>query len=279
MTIEPVIGIQKRDTTISEKEFPSFSIFSTAQMARDYFTRYGYQFIGFYDEEKTLIIVKDNNYDLSIMTGDYNRYEIVDYRIGKVVISSVPIASIAGKIFSRNSITGYSFTHTIEETEEGMRLVSKATSDILLEAESMTFIDFDKLLINNYGLESIFSISEKVAFPLIKKTERVYVGNEPEQFVDMRYGMFVSYQNTIQPILANSTDLFPIVKKYPYGEKKGTCFKLINLPLRYGIFYSNMDTSRTNWYPTMEDRDKILRELGLLAENVLEGKHVKVMKD
>ena len=48
MTIEPVIGIQKRATTISEKEFSSFSIFSTASMLREYFVQYGYQFIGFY---------------------------------------------------------------------------------------------------------------------------------------------------------------------------------------------------------------------------------------
>ena len=61
MTIEPVIGIQKRATTISEKEFSSFSIFSTASMLREYFVQYGYQFIGFYENSKDIIVVKDNN--------------------------------------------------------------------------------------------------------------------------------------------------------------------------------------------------------------------------
>lgn len=279
MTIEPVIGIQSKKTTISEKEFPSFSIFSTVQMAREYFTRYGYQFAGFYDDEKKLVIVKDNNFDLSLLTGEYNRYRVLNYRTGEVVLSSVSIVEIAQKFFPKKPMDNYSFTHEIEKIEDGMRLIKKATSEVVLEAELMLFLDQDKVLINNYGLESIFIISDNAAYPFIKPEQIVYMGNQPENFVDIRNGMFLTYQNTIQPVIISHVNLFTLVKKYPYGEKIANHFKLLNLPLRYGIFYSNEDEARTNWYPTLEDRNKVLGELGLLVEDVLEGKHVKVMKD
>lgn len=279
MTIEPVIGIKGKKQMVSEKEFSSFSIFSTAQMLREYFTQYGYHVVGFYDKEKEQVVVKDNNLEVALMTGNYNTYRVLNYRTGEVVISKLDITEAANYFFSNDLTKVYSFTHSIEQGENEMRLIHKATSTTVLSAESIMLVSSDLLLVNNYGLESIFCISENQNYPLAKSEKTVYMGNTPNEFVDMRCGMYLTFQNTIQPLQVSSANLFEIVKEYPYGEKTGTCFKLLRLPIKYGIFYQNANTSQTKWYETLEERDKILVELGVLVETTLSGQYVKVMKD
>ncbi len=279
MTIEPVIGIQKKDTTISEKEFPSFSIFSTTQMLRDYFQQYGYRFIGFYGGEENLIVVKDNNPELAAMTGEYNCYRVLDYRTGEIVVSNLNVIDALSNQVSTDKTKVFSFTHSIETTPSSMRLICKATSNTVLEAESMRFISPNILLVNNYGLEFIYSLLETRAYPIMKPDPIVYFGKNPEQFVDMRDGMYLTFQTMIKPLYANYINLLELATMYPYGEKIGNRFKLLNYPIRHGIFYKNADFSQTKWYPSLEERDKVLKELGILVENVLEGNYVKIKKD
>ncbi len=276
MTIEPVIGIQKRATTISEKEFSSFSIFSTASMLREYFVQYGYQFIGFYENSKDIIVVKDNNLEEAALTGDYNIYHAFHYPSGQIVKKRISIVDVLSNSLHLDGIKIYCFTHYIEKTSNGMKLIEKATSETLLEAEFLAFIDEDKVLVNNFGLEGIYSISERHFYPIMKREPNIYSGKNPELFVDMRDGMYVTFQNTIQPIHVNNANLLEIVSLYPYGEKLGNRLRLLTLPIRYGIFYQNVDTTLTKWYESKEERDKLLEDLGVLVENALERNYVKV---
>ncbi len=279
MTIEPVIGIQGKNGIVSENDFSAFSVFSTAQMLREYFTQYGYQVVGFYDDNKELVIVKDNNLDLALITGDYNSFRVLNYRTGEIEISRLDITEAASHFFSSDVTKVYSFTHHIDQVDTEMRLIHKATSTTVLEAEFITFLSTDLLLVNSYGLQSIFCISENQSYPIIKREKNIYMGPSPDEFVDMRFGMYLTFQNNIQPLLANSINLLEIVKEYPYGEKRGNRFKLLRLAIKHGIFYKNADTSKTKWYESKEKRDQVLSELGVLVEDTLSGRYVKVMKD
>ncbi len=276
MTIEPVIGIQKKAATISEKEFSSFSIFSTSAMLREYFVQYGYHFIGFYYGNKDIIVVKDNNLEDAALTGDYNVYHAFCYRSGKIVEKRLSVVDALSNSLHLDEIKIYCFTHCIEASSKSMKLIQKSTSETVLEAESLVFIDNDKVLVNNFGVEGIFSISDNTYYPIVKQEVSIYSGKNPEQFVDMRDGMYVTFQNTIQPINVNNANLLEIVSLYPYGEKLGNKLRLLTYPIRYGIFYQNLDSTLTKWYGSKEERDKILEDLGILVEKTLEGNYVKV---
>ena len=279
MIIEPVVGIQKKDTVLSEKEFPSSSIFSTASMLRDYFKKYGYHFIGFYNDSEDLVVVKDNNQEVSILTGDYDTYQVYNYKTGKVVIRNLNLQTATEKYFPMDKITILSFTHRIESTPSGMRLIHNGLSTTVLEGESMTFFFFFKVLVTNYGLESIYSISEGRNYPLEKAEAYMYIGANSNQFIDMRFDMYVTFRNTIMPVRTKTVDLFDIVRKYPYGERRGTHFMLIASPIKHGIFYQNEDNSYTKWYDSSDERNQVLSSLGILVEKTLAKEPVKVKKD
>lgn len=278
MVIEPIIGIQKDGKIISEKEFDSFSIFSTSKMLREYFAQYGYQFIGFFYGDKDIVIVKDNNLEISIMTGNVDVYHAFDYRHNRVVQKKLSTTEALSQSFSRSKKQPC-FTHSIESSQRGMRLIQNVTSTVVLEAEKIMMIDSDKALVSNYGLEFIYSMSEGISYPLMKADSSIYCGKHPENFVDMRFGMCVTFQNRIQTMPAFRFSLLDIVEKYPYGEKIGNRFYLLSCPIRHGIFYKNLDVTNTQWYPSEEDREKVLVELGTAIEDTLQKRPVKVKKD
>lgn len=278
MVIEPISGLVKNGEIVSEKEFASFSIFSTAKMLREYFIQYGYQFIGFYCGNEDVIVVKDNNLDVAAMTGDIDVYHAFNYKEGVIVQSRLGVAdALVHSHFHSNK--QYCFTHAIESTERGMQLVEKASSTVILEAEMIMFLDGDKVLVSNYGLESIYSLSEGISYPLMKTEPTVYSGKYPDEFVDMRFGMYVTFQSKIQTFPAFRFSLREIVSKYPYGEKIGNRFHLLNYPIKYGIFYKNLNITRTQWYLSEEARDGVLLKLGMLVEDTLDKKYTYVKKD
>lgn len=275
MVIEPITGMQRGKEIISEKEFPSFFIFSTATMIREYFTQYGYQFIGFYSDPD-YVVVKDNNLEEAIMTADRDVYHVLNYRTGEVVRRQLPVTDALNCSRSKDVVTIFSPDYEIESSDRGMELIQRDTSNIVLEAEEIRFIDTDKVWVNTFGLEAIYSLSENAYYPLLKKEARVYLGSHPEEFVDVRYGMYITFQNVIRPLSISNPNLLDIISQYPYGQKRGNKFHLLNSPLKYGIFYKNGDFSQIKWYPSVEDRDSVLEELGLLTKKVLEGNHVKI---
>lgn len=278
MVIEPIIGIQKDANIISEKEFDSFSILSTAEMLREYFLQYGYQFIGFFCDDKDTIVVKDNNLDVSIMTGDVDVYRALDYKNNTIMQNRLTVSDALIHSFSRSQKQPC-FTHSIEKTEHGMRLVQNSTSTIILEAEVLQILDSDKVLVRNFGLESIYSLSEGINYPLMKTEPTIYSGKHPEEFVDMRFGMYVTFQHKIQMMPAFRFSLLEIVEKYPYGEKLGNHFHLMSYPIRHGIFYKNLEVTYTQWYSSREEREKVLKELGGIVEGTLKKTYVRGKKD
>lgn len=279
MIIEPVVGIQKKDTVLSEKEFLSASIFSTASMLRDYFDKYGYHFIGFYEESEDLVVVKDNNPEVAVMTGDYDVYRVYNYKTGEIVVRLLNVEQAGKNLFATGKRKVLSFTHTIETSDSSMKLIDKNTSLTILEAEFMSFLSSDKVLVINFGFESIYSILDGRSYPLIKDDSHIYIGKDSTQFIDMRFGMYVVFQNTIMPLYANYIDLFDIVKRYPYGEKYNGRFRLLTSPIKYGIFYKNEDNSYMKWYNSSDERNQVLSSLGVLVEETLAKEPVKVKKD
>lgn len=284
MIIEPIIGIQKRNSIISEREFQRFSIFSTEQLLREYFNNYGYHFVDFYDIDKNLIVVKNSNPELSILLANFDLYQVIDFKTRKVVIGNFDIKDLKNSNLSfrkniRTVSLTYAFTYSIIEEDNKMRLESKSTSNTILTAEKISFITPDLLLVTNYGLESIFSLIEMSSYPLIKTEEKIYYGKMPEKFLDMRNCMYTAVRNTIHPIFLDFVDLRELVEKYPYGQHANNKFQLLDFPLCHGIFYENGETTFARWYAAKEDRDSVLDKLGIAVTTVLEEEKQKIKKD
>ncbi len=269
MRIEPVIGLQAKDKIISEREFEHYSIFRTQDQLEAYFQNYGYHFIGFYDEAKDLIVVKNNNKDLEILLANPNMYRVINYRTREVVIENLGVVEALEKSFPKG---GCGLLATLKyriDFREGIyHLVDAASHEALLEAEEMYFLNHRLLFYRNYGMEYLFDTENVQVYPLSNTDQRVYMGRE-EFFVDMRTGMYATSPKVVYTYPVDQSNLRELVRMYPYGEIRGNWFHLLNYPIRHGIFYENEDTSKTKWYSSHQERNDVLTSLGILVEEAL----------
>lgn len=280
MIIEAIVGIKKMGKLISEREFPLESITSTSQMLQDYFMNYGYQFVGFFDFDKDLIIVKNNNQELSILQANSNLYQVINYKTGTIVMNDVPLSTVSENRFPFDKCGKIQpIFYTIEEESDVKKLVGKTFSDVILEAQDIHFLNDRLVLVRNYGMEILFDLVEKRNYPLHKREKEIYVGRYPENFMDMRSAMYTIFQNTIHPVAIEQVDLKKLVERYPYGEKIKNHFRLLDSEIYYGIFYQNEDKSLQKWYSSKEERDKVLEQLGFFIEKELTDVKVKMKSD
>ncbi len=275
MRIEPIIGIEQERRMISEREFQAYSIFSTEEMLRDYLAHYGYHFVGTYGSEEDLIVVRNCNRELEILLGEPNLYRVINYKTGEVVLSSLSKWDAVQKTFSKNMV-GLVMTkaYRIDYRGNKARLLEGATKIPILEAEEMFFINHKTLFYKIYGLEYILDMEEKKSYPLLNLDNPLYVGKD-ENFLDMRYSIYASSQNTVQAFPLFSCDVKELVEKYPYGKRQGNLFHLLNGRIVYGIAYDNREKSFVYWYPSEGERNNVLNTLGSEIESTLEKSKVK----
>lgn len=280
MIIDPILGIQRKDKIISEREFQFFGIFSTAQMLQSYFENYGYHFIGFFDIEHDLIIVKNNNLEIAILTANYDSYRVINYKTSEVVMDHLDLNEVAQNRQNIRNIRDVSFLlYRIEQEAGKSKVVENATSRVMVEAEEITFLTDRLLLLNISGFEIIFDLETMQSYPLMNVDRNIYVGSNPEGFVDMRTGMYRTFQNTIQPILIHLVDLQELVKKHFYGEKTGNRFRLLDNNFRYGILVETETNTRIRWYDSESERNQILEKIGLAVDSFFPENKVKIKRD
>ena len=261
LKIEPVFGLELRNRVISNREFKRFSIFSTAQVLEEYFKNYGYHFQCFYDEDHELVVVKDCNRELEQLLQNSDNYSVINYKTGEVCARKINISEVlSGTLPEKRKKTLFSFQYRIEEKGRSAILIEKSSSEILLEAEEMYFLDYDKLFYSNYGMEYIYDLQEKVSYPLLKREKRLYVGNHPEEFLDIRKDFYYTFQNAVYPLFLGTIDLYTLDEG----------FRLFPYFPHYGIYYENGSSKKTNWFPSETDRNQVLEQISISISEILE---------
>ncbi len=279
MRIEPIIGIEKGNRILSEREFEHFSIFSTEEMIRSYLANYGYHFVGIYKENSELIVVRNCNRELEMFLGCPNLYQVINYKTGEVVVPALSRLEAIVNEFPKDLI-GIVMTKAYRIDRKGGKasLIESSQSSPIIEADEMFFINHKSLFYSICGLEYIFDIEEQQVYPLLNQERVIYVGRD-EDFTDMRTAIYATSQNNVHSFPLFSCNIQELIKKYPYGEKRGKLFHLLNGELHYGISYENEEKSHIHWYASEEDRNHLLTELGLTIEETLERPKTKKYVD
>ncbi len=260
MTIEPILGIQKQDKIISEREFEFFHIFSTKALLENYFKNYGYHFVGFYAENPEYLVVRNHNYELEVLVGNPNLYRVIEYRTGELIKDNLSMNEVVNNKFSDRNVSLTPYLKYRIEGDNPVQLIEKANSQVLITADWIRFLSNTIFLYSICGLEYIYDETTHTSYPLMKKESQIYVGKE-EDFVDLRKAMFFYYNNTIQLLSLDCVNLLELVREYPYSEQLGNRMRLLSLPLKYGVFYQHGSMSEIKWFDKEEEQRLLFQEI------------------
>ncbi len=279
MLIEPIIGLKIGGNVVPETEFAKHSIFSTRKMLTDYFMNYGYQFFGFYEENSSYVIVKNNNRELEVMLGTPSIYRVIDYHTGNVIIGNLDPVSAYERKFSSDLKNVLSLlTHRVENSKERQQLIDNATDQVLVEADEIYFVSYDKAIYKIAGLEFVYELMTKDRYPLLNRDSVIYIGRDTENFVDMRYSIYRHFQRLTRRYPVDTVDLYMLMERFPFGKQVDNLFQLIDWPLKHGISVQSSQKSQIRWYDSLAERNQILEQINGEIIKVLDSPKVAQKK-
>ena len=263
MNIRKVDGYQTKNRILSDCDMKAIGIFKTSEQIDYYFKNYGYIYIGPYDLDNDLIVVKDVNKELDVITCNYDNYKVINYKTNEVIEQT--------KNYIKNnevSITSINYHIKVINGIYILKCISDQSS--IIEASWMSYISENLICYEKYNIYYIFDTKTNISYPLIKNCKSIYNGKNTNNFVDMR-SIYVHESSEITNwYQLNKVNIDAIISKYPYGEIRNGEFWLLKGTKHYGIEISDTNIKKTLWYSDESDRNNVYTEIYELIFSVFD---------